>query len=428
MSKGIIAVAVAGLFVLCVAPASAQTLGGVTFHGFVGQGYLKSTDNNWLSAPTSEGSFAFTEAALNFTVEPASKLRVGGQFYARDLGVQGNNKVVLDWAVGDYRFRDWLGIRAGKVKMPTGLYNIVIDNPVARPEIIMPSGLYPLSTRDLANTVQGFDLYGTIDLGGAGELDYETWVGTIDLDGSYLIQRFLVEAAYAGLPALGLEQPNVLVSEIKPNMKYIWGGALDWRVVPGLRFKFSGNTSESSVASAATYGGYTRQGPIPIPVSFITRSDASYKQDYTLFYSGEYRQGGLRLAAEYYMGKNVIEASATGLPVPVPVVTATEKPYSWYGQASYRFNETFEASGYYSYMNLDRDDKDGLRFLAQGQPAYRAWMKQWTFSGRADINSHWLVKAEASFINGTAGVALLDNLDGFTESWKFFALQMVVHF
>ncbi len=44
------------------------------------------------------------------------KLRVGVQFLSRDLGETGNNEVEVDWAYGDYRFRNWLGIRAGKMK------------------------------------------------------------------------------------------------------------------------------------------------------------------------------------------------------------------------------------------------------------------------------------------------------------------------
>ena len=46
----------------------------------------------------------------------------------------------------------------------------------------------------------------------------------------------------------------------------------------------------------------------------------------------------------------------------------------------------------------------------------------------ADINKHWLVKAEVGFMNGTAGVTPLDNPDGLEEKWTLFALQTVVHF
>src|SRR5687767_9245571 len=116
--------------------ASAQDAGdGIIFRGFVSQGYLKSSANRLLSADTEEGTFAFTEAALNVTAQPLPKVRVAAQLFARDLGAQGNNRLVLDWGLGEYRAWDALGIRIGRVKFPVGLYNTLQDADVTRPEI-----------------------------------------------------------------------------------------------------------------------------------------------------------------------------------------------------------------------------------------------------------------------------------------------------
>jgi len=425
--KTIVGFATAALVVAAAAPA--QTLGSVTFHGFVGQGYLNSTANNWLSTPTEEGSFAFTEAALNFTVEPASRLRIGAQFFSQDLGAIGNNRVVLDWAMGDYRFNDRIGVRAGKIKMPTGLYNIVRDNPVARPQIVMPTGIYPLSQRDFANTVQGFDAYGTADLGGGGALDYEAWVGTLDLDQGFFVGQTVEENAGAVLPALGLQQPDVLVKDLDATMRYLVGGALEWRTpLTGLRLKASLNISEGNLSYAAVYSGFQSQGPVAIPVSLTTRASTTFKQDYSVIASAEYHRGGLRLASEYNAARQVVEAMVSGLPVPTAPVTLIEEAESWYAQAAYRFNSTWELSGYYSVFYPDRNDKDGLGRLMQGQPAHRAWLKQWNFAARADINRFWLVKAEVNIFDGTATVSPLENPDGLEQDWTLFALQMVVHF
>lgn len=417
------------LVALAAAPAPAQTLGGVTFHGFVAQGFLKSTDNNWLTIPTEEGSFAFTEAALNFNVEPVSKLRIGGQFYARDHGAIGNNRVILDWAVGDYRFNDSLGIRAGKVKQPTGLYNIVIDNPVARPSIIMPLGMYPLSTRDISNTVQGVNVYGTVGLGGVGDLDYEAWGGTTDQDDAYIVRRFLEEGAHSALPGLGLDQPDVIVSDVETNMKFTGGGSLEWRpALPGLRLRVTATTTDADFSAAAVYSGYLQQGPVSVPVSITTRSYTNYDQDWATWISGEYRTGGLRLSAEYYAAKTTISSDVTGMPFPVPTIVDTDRPVSWYAQAAYRFNDTWQASSYYSVLYLDKDDKDGQSYVERGQPAYRAWLKQWNLAIRADINRFWLVKAEVNVFDGAAGLSLLDNPDGVTQDWTMVLLQTTVHF
>ena len=60
-----------------------------TINGFISQGYLKTDKNNWL-ADTEEGSFQFNDLALRFSSRLTSRLFLGIQFYARDLGDLGN--------------------------------------------------------------------------------------------------------------------------------------------------------------------------------------------------------------------------------------------------------------------------------------------------------------------------------------------------
>lgn len=427
--KNAISFTAAAVFGLAATPAPAQTVGGLTFHGFVGQGYLNSTDNNWLAVPTEDGSFAFTEAALNFNVEPIPRLRIGAQFFAQDLGATGNSRVILDWAVGDYRFNDAIGVRAGKVKMPVGLYNIVRDTPMARVEIVMPTGIYPLSQRDFVNAVQGFDVYGTIGLGEGGAVDYEAWVGTLDVDESHFVLQSAEEGARALLPALGLEQGDVLVDNPQVDIKYVVGGTIDWRTpVTGLRLKASINNSDIDGVYASTYTGFQSAGPVSIPVSFTTRTSTSFQQDYSVIASAEYRRGGLRLAGEYHVVKANVEAVISGLPVSVPPVTTVQEEESWYVQAAYRFNPTWEISGYYSEYYPDKNDKDGTGLVLQGRPAYGAWLKQWNAVARVDVNTHWLLKVEIDVFDGAATVSPVDNPDGIEQDWALFALQTVVHF
>ena len=108
-------------------PLRAEDVSGLVLRGFVSQGFLKSSANKFLTTDSDEGTFAFTEAALNFTAQPVSKVRVGAQLFARDLGRQGNNRVVVDWALGEYRAWDAFGFRAGRIKFPVGLYNTLQD-------------------------------------------------------------------------------------------------------------------------------------------------------------------------------------------------------------------------------------------------------------------------------------------------------------
>ncbi len=88
----------------------------VQVHGFVSQGYLNSDVNNYLTMPTSEGSFSFTDGGVTLASQITDRFRVGVQGYVRNVGKLGNGQVTLDWASGDYSFKDWFGVRAGKVK------------------------------------------------------------------------------------------------------------------------------------------------------------------------------------------------------------------------------------------------------------------------------------------------------------------------
>lgn len=88
----------------------------VQVHGWVSQGFVYTSRNNWLTMNTSSGSGAMTDMGLNMSVQIADNFRVGAQVYNRNLGQLGEYHPSLDWAYADYQFRPWLGFRAGKVR------------------------------------------------------------------------------------------------------------------------------------------------------------------------------------------------------------------------------------------------------------------------------------------------------------------------
>src|SRR5687768_171548 len=128
---------------LLPAPAQAQGWGAeVEVHGFVSQGAVLSTGNDYL-VRSQRGSVEFFEAGLNLSTEVADRLRVGIQLFARDLGSLGDYSAKVDWAYLDYRWRRWLGLRAGRIKLPFGLYNEFSDIDSARLPILLPQSVYP---------------------------------------------------------------------------------------------------------------------------------------------------------------------------------------------------------------------------------------------------------------------------------------------
>src|SRR2546423_865698 len=150
-------------------------------HGFVSQGFLLTSDNNYL-AHTSSGSFEFSEVGLNFTLPATDRLRLGVQLFSRQLGTIGDYRATLDWYYLDYHWQDWLGIRAGRVKLPFGLYNDTSDIDAGRTSVLLPQSIYPAQNRDFLLAQTGGEVYGYRDLGAAGGLDYRLYGGTIFLD------------------------------------------------------------------------------------------------------------------------------------------------------------------------------------------------------------------------------------------------------
>ena len=75
----------------------------IQIHGFVSQGFWKTTKNNYLVDNSKEGSFEFNDMALTLLSSPSDRLIIGLQLNGRDLGTEFNNNITLDLAYGDYR-------------------------------------------------------------------------------------------------------------------------------------------------------------------------------------------------------------------------------------------------------------------------------------------------------------------------------------
>jgi hypothetical protein len=428
MKRTTCALLVAGTLLLLAGISSAQAT-DVAVHGFLSQGYLNSSENNYAGAPTDEGTFAFNEAGLNFTSQPLPGLRVAAQVFARDLGSQGNHRVTLDWAVGDYSYRDWLGVRVGRIKLPFGLYNTLRDVDMARAEILQPASIYPLSQRDLVAAFNGASAYGRLRLGAVGGLEYEAFGGTQDLDEVYAVRRFVADGSQAALPALaaiGMTNTTYTVNHVQANMEHLYGLRLLWNSpVAGLRAGVSFESTRSHITSDVTYSGSL--GSAPVPVSIPTHAETQFENPSMCIASLEYQRGGLKLASEYYRDQVDRKTSATGMPGP-PVNTGDLlHGEAWYLQGSYRLNTHFQGQAYYSVYWPDRNDKDGSRYARQSQE-YRAWAKDLALTARADVNAHWLLKLEYHFFDGAATLSTAENPGAVTRKWGLFVVNTTLYF
>jgi hypothetical protein len=359
----------------------------IQIHGYATQGFLYTTNNNILTTHSSDGSPAWTEAVLNVGAQPIPKLRIGvqGRFFL--LGNFGNS-VTLDWAAADYKPDERLGVRFGKVKTPSGLFNDIQDIDPSYIWSLLPQSIYPINSRNSILAHYGGVAYGTFKLGAkAGKLEYRGWGGERQIgsgDGYLLVQA---EA--------GLLLPNGLGGAT-------YGAAVHWRSpLSGLMIGASaGKDPEWTAKLTAGNGALTgteSTAPLNIPSYFAL-----------------YEKNKVMVAAEYSRLPVSITLQFTGLPPSYERIDYR----SWYAMASYKLTSKLTAGVY-----------DSQQFNRQAALGPARYSKDWTISGRYDFGQYLYAKAEEHIIDGTAvGYDTDLNPNGLKPNTKLTILKVGVSF
>jgi hypothetical protein len=342
---------------------SEDSMASVEVHAFASQGFILSKDNNYLSADTTHGSFQFSELGVNLTKKLTDRFRVGLQLFAQDLGPTGNYNVRADWFYLDYRFTNWLGVRAGRVKIPFGLYNESVDIDSARAAVLLPQSIYPEEDRNYLLAQTGGEVYGFANLRKAGGLDYSLYGGTIFVDTTQ--------------PAGSTEQITSF------NVPYVAGGRLLWETpLDGLRV---GGSVQALRLDASILAGTTA------PSSPTTPATVSVQIPVKLWVaSAEYTAGDLVLSAEYSRWYVSDETSNSAIFPSTPAITSERA----YAMATYRAAPWLQPCVYYSVMFPDTTQRDGRQNVQHDVST----------TLRFDLNSFWLLKLEGHYMFGTAGV------------------------
>ncbi len=379
----------------------------IDFHGFASQGFIASTDYNYLGKST-DGSFQFTEAGINASYSPFNRTRITVQGFAFDTGKIGNMEPFLDYASIEYTFNDYVGIRAGRVRKPGGIYNHIQDLDLARTAILLPQGVYDARWRDFSTSIDGGVLFGTIPLGKGGSLSYELFAGLVTLSDDGGVAHWIVDNSNNKFAGFG--QPVSV------------GGQLWWNTpIEGLR--------------AGAYTGYmddftfnliTPVSPVgPFgPINAYAAADAHVLlQQYSL----EYTWKKWTFQAEYftyeYSGNNTINVLSGTTPIqPTSVSPSTTQPDAWYAGAAYRFNDWFEVGSYYTEHYADVHQRSGSPNASQ---------KDLALSFRFDPKPWWILKLEGHYIRGTSlleDTANNPQADRDGRGWFLFAAKTTFSF
>jgi len=380
--------AVSALALLAQRPAAAAglTLPGqlaeLQIHGFISQGFLLTSANDYL-AHSSEGSFEFTEIGLNFTLPATDRLTLGLQIFSHDLGPVGDYRATLDWYSLDYHWRDWLGIRAGRVKLPFGLYNDSSDIDAARTSVLLPQSIYPAQNRDFLLAQTGGEVYGYRDLGAAGGFDYRLYGGTIFLDVK--------------------QQPGSPFTVVDLNVPFVAGGRMLW-VPPIEGLRLGGSLQflrlETHLLPASSSSSVAVNLPVMLWVASV-----------------EYTVRDLLFAAEYSRWR--VRAQSSNPAMFPESLTFSERGYAL---TSYRVNSWLQAGAYYSVLFPNTNQRGG--FAGRQLDA--------ALTLRFDVNAYWLVKVEGHYMHGTAGLSPSLNgnrpLSSLTPDWALFTVKTTAFF
>jgi hypothetical protein len=378
------------LLCVCATGASTQSLEdlNIQIHGYATQGFLYTTDNNLFTMTTSNGSPEWTEAVVNVGATPVSKLRIGFQVRYQLLGNYANG-ITLDWAQGDYKQNDHFGVRFGKVKVPSGLFNETQDIDPSYMFALLPQSIYPLPSRNGQLAAFGGVAYGSLNEFSkkVGQLQYRFWAGERVLPSN--------DGYWTAFNESGITLPNGLSYATT-------GGALHWKT-PLAGLMFGASIFHTDFAQSSILAG----GAIPGKATVVATNTPDF--------FGSYSWKRLMVAAEYDRINGRFGVQITGAPIAAP------SPYddrNGYGMITYKVTDKFSAGVY-----------DSLEFSPDTPPGPAHYSKDWTFGGRYDFSQYVYAKAEEHIIDGTAfGYDTTLNPNGLKPNTKLTVLKIGVNF
>jgi hypothetical protein len=353
-------------------------------HGYATQGFIFSTNNNWDTTSSTDGSAAWTEAVVNLSAQRQSRLRIGIQARYFLLGVDGN-RIALEWAEGDFKVNERFGFRVGKVKTPMGLLNESQDIDPVHLWILLPQSIYALASRNSTLAHYGAVAYGSVSLGERlGDVRYRAFGGqrVISADDGSLDQ----------FTNQGFQLPNGLAGRV-------FGGMLQWRTpLRGLMVGAS-EVSDNPTGSVTLGSLQGEMGGNPLSTPHLF---ARYERNKVML-AGEFARvaphGSIRLV---------------GIP---PIYTSMDQR-AFYVMASYKPLNKLTGGLYFS------SSIDGKAASASAR-----YQKDWTLSGRYDFNPYLYLKLEQHFIDGTQiGYSVSNNSAGLKPNTRMTLLKLGVSF
>ncbi len=358
-------------------------------HGFLTQGMVTTSDNNFLGQSNKKVSTDFREIGVNASLRATADVQVSVGLLSHKAGATDNGNVRLDYGLVDWTVssseQGRSGIRLGRVKASYGLYNRTRDVAFTRPSILLPQSIYFERTRNLAVAADGAELY---------------------LDRNYEAGSLFVTFAL-GKPEIGSEASKVALVGLTPN------GRFESKLVPIFNVIYEGDGGKyrlgfTAVQLDTSYNPGVRDVLQAGQLKFTPK-----------IFSAQYNAESWSLTSEFALrptsirnfGPNALDATAHG--------------QSYYIQGSYRLAPKWEALLRYDVLYADSADRDGKAYAAATRrPGFTRFSKDWTAGMRFDLTPEFMLRAEYHSIDGTGYLPVQDNPNplALERRWDMFML------
>ena len=366
--------------------------GDVEIHGHISQAYIKTNVNEYFGNST-DGSTDFRELGLSVRKE-FEKGSFSAVLSSRKAGSTDNSQVTIDHLMGTLKLysneNSSIGVSAGRLKIPFGLFNETRDVADTRPSILLPQSIYFDNARQYLTNADGAQFYRESWDGD----NYTKW--TLALQTTNGINQPDTEAYF-----LGINWPGHLSADLAHGIKF-------YHSRNGGRNQYAVYVADNTINYNPGMGDWLNAGTIKTKVVWLS----------THHEFGEF--GNYGLTAEAFLPR--VEYKGFGPVIPDKV----SFPQGAYIQGEYR-TKKWEHFLRYDVSYVDRQDKNGtVLAAATGRPAHAFFARDWTIGTRYHITSNLSVSAEYHKVNGTAWLPVVDNpiASNTSQYWNMFLTQI----
>jgi hypothetical protein len=362
----------------------------VQWHGFLTQGYIKTSDNSFLG-DSEKGSFDLTELGLSASWRASEKLLLAAQLLSRNAGDMYDASPSFDFLLADYRLFSAVtgiaGVRVGRIKNALGLYNETRDVAFTRPGFLLPQVIYFGKVRNLVLSADGVMLYRDIYTDN-GNYSFTAGGGRSRVDTN-------VEIAY-----LGADRAGELESD---GATWLLSG---FYTTADERLKLGLSGAVSSMEYSPGSGDFLQAG----------RTDFDY-----WIASFQYNWEKWTLSAEYM--QEPIEWRQYGPFFPDQKATAE----GYFLQTAFRLKPDVEWMFRYEEGFADKDDRRGQQASissAGAIPSFTQFSRIITTGLRWDYSPSIMLRAELQFHEGTFVLSSRENVNpaDLRKDWNQFSV------